>query len=735
MGKKYFLILSFVTLIASSTIGFGQAPNLGTASNFALFTANGAFTNVGASVVTGDVGTNVGAFTGLSVATPIPGPGTVFGNIRLPGSTEANQAATDVTTAYNSLNSAACTTILLPELAGQTLTPGVSCQNTANPTTLNGTLVLNGAGVYIIKLSSALTTATSSSISLTNGASFDNVYFQVDGAVDVGINSFFRGTILANGAISLLTGASLEGRGLSVGGAISLSNNLVTIPALSLSVVAGSCVPATNQYSISGIVSLTGALAGTATLTDGLASTTVAVNAGDTSVPFSLTGLTSGTSSHTLTVNYASQTVSVTYTAPASCTVAPASLGGAVFTDTNTNGVQDGGDTPIAGVEVTLLDGASSPVTSTTTSPSGIYSFTGLTPGVPYSVSFTTPTGYLATGSTVTGPVTLTAGQSYTSAGAGFFPVVSPTNPSLSVQTFVDISKAEVGDLLTYSVVLTNSGSTSATTTVRDSLSTGTTYVTGSATVPVGTSFVSGQPISLWTVPFIAAGQSLTLTFQVRVDSTGILYNIITIPGDTVKACTSIPVKLCLGDEYTLTVPAGRASYRWYRDGVLIQGQTSNVLVVTGPGSYSLGVDNVSGLCPDFSCCPFIVEEDTLPAYQTVAIGSTCLGNSPQNNGKLVVSNFNPLHTYQYSLGATFDPTASLSGAPQLIPATGTIATALPNPSVTQFYTVRVYNSSGCYTDVTVFLLPTVCGCPVEVCVPYVITQTQRPKRIGDPIR
>jgi uncharacterized repeat protein (TIGR01451 family) len=734
MRNKYLLILSVSLLLVSLRVSFGQSPNLGTASGFALFTANGAFTNVGASVVRGDVGTNVGAFSGLSVSTPVPGPGTVFGNIRLVGSTEADQAATDVTTAYNSLTATACTTTILPELSGQVLTPGVYCQNTATATSLNGTLTLSGAGIYIIKLNSALTTATSSSVVLTNGASYDNVYFQVNGAVDIGIGAIFKGTILANGAISLLTGASLVGRGLSIAGAISLNDNIVGAPILSLNnVLASTCVSATNQYSISGAVSLTNALAGTAILTDGTSTASITINAGDSSIPYSLTGLTSGTGSHTLTVSYACAVASITYTAPASCSLAPASLGGLVFSDGNSDGVQNGSDTPIAGVVATLLDGTNTPIASTTTNAAGIYSFTGLTSGVPYSVSFTTPATYSATTPSLTGPVTLTSGEDNTSLGAGFRPITIPSNPLLSVQTFVSASNAVVGTVLTYSVVLTNAGSTSATTTIRDSVSTGVTYVTGSATVPAGTSFTVGQPVSLWTVPVIAAGESLTLTFQVQVDSTGILYNSVTIPGDTAKICTSIPVKMCLGDEYTLTAPAGRASYKWYKDGLLIQGQTTNSLVVTGPGTYSLGVDNVTGLCPDFSCCPFIVELDTLPAYQAVTVGTTCLGNTSQNNGQLVLSNFNPVHTYQYSLGATFDAAASLSGTPKLIPATGVIATTLPNPVAGQTYTVRVYNSSGCYTDTTVLLLPTVCGCPADICVPFVLVQTQRPKRIGDP--
>jgi hypothetical protein len=210
-------------------ICFGQAPNLGTASSFALFTANGALTNTGASMITGDIGTNVGAFSGFP-------PGTVIGNIRLPSSPEAAQAAIDVVNVYNSLSPLACGTLILPDLGGQTLVPGVSCQNTAAPTTLNGTLTLSGPGIFIIKLNSALTTGTSSNIILTNGATANNVFFQVNGAVTLGTGSAFKGTILAMGAIFLSTAASLEGRGLSTVGAITLNNNLVTNVALPLPV-------------------------------------------------------------------------------------------------------------------------------------------------------------------------------------------------------------------------------------------------------------------------------------------------------------------------------------------------------------------------------------------------------------------------------------------------------------------------------------------------------------------
>ncbi|QHV99319.1 ice-binding family protein [Spirosoma endbachense] len=223
MNCKTLLTLTASTLFAFSSISFGQAPNLGTAASFALFTANGAFTNSGASLVTGDIGTNVGAFTGF------PSPGTVVGNIRLPASPEAAQAAIDVVAAYNSLTPAVCGTTIPAELSSLTLTAGVSCQNSADPTTLNGTLTLSGPGIFIIKLNSALTTATNSTILLTDGATASNVFFRVNGAATLGTGSVFKGTILAMGAIVLATQASLEGRGLSTAGAITLNNNNVTV--------------------------------------------------------------------------------------------------------------------------------------------------------------------------------------------------------------------------------------------------------------------------------------------------------------------------------------------------------------------------------------------------------------------------------------------------------------------------------------------------------------------------
>ena len=522
-------------------------------------------------------------------------------------------------------------------------------------------------------------------------------------------------------------------------------------PVCSLTATAtpGVCNTATNTYAVTGIVSATNTTGNQSlTVSVGNASTVVTLT-GNGPTSYTLAGLNSDGAAKTVTVlssATACGTTSATYTAPVACTVAPpltAALGDFVFEDTNKNGQQDTGEPGIPNVTVTLLSGTTV-VGTTATNGSGLYSFTGLTPGTPYSVSFTAPTGYTATGQNIgndatdsdgdatglTGVYSLTAGEFNPTIDMGYF--TAPASTSLTINKLVSSTRATLGDVLTYTVVLTNTGTTTAANvTVRDESTTGLTYVPGSVSAPVGTIFTPGTPTSTWSVPSIAAGQSLSLTFQAKADSSGILYNTATIPGDTARVCTTIPVMVCTGDTYLfrLTAAPGRSSYRWFKNDVEIVGQTTNVLDVTAPGTYSLAVDNVTGQCPDFSCCPFIVEENPLPTFTALATPATCVGSTPQANGSITLSQFTPGNTYQYSLGTEFNQAASLSGPAQVIPAGGVIVSTLASPVSAAAYTVRVYNASGCYTDVTVILTPTVCNCPPEVCVPLVIKQTKGARR------
>src|SRR5450759_989651 len=222
MKNKLLPILTAVILLLISNVNFGQtAPTLGTTSSFALFTAGGAFSVTGASSVTGNVGTHVGAFTGFP-------PGSLVGQIHVadPAST---QAANDVAVARSDLTQSG-TVIGVGLGSGQILLPGV--YQTGAASTLNGNLTLDGGGdpnaLFIIRIGGAFATGASSTVTLTNSASLCNVYWQIGGQFDLETGSVFRGTLVVDGPIHLLGNYSLLGRGLSTAGAISLDNNVVT---------------------------------------------------------------------------------------------------------------------------------------------------------------------------------------------------------------------------------------------------------------------------------------------------------------------------------------------------------------------------------------------------------------------------------------------------------------------------------------------------------------------------
>jgi len=213
--KSIPFFLSISTLLFSFHGIQGQI-NLGTAANFILFTSVGAIDNVGPSVFTGDVGTNVGAITGFP-------PGIVNGSFEQANTTTLI-AAEDVETAYNNLTSTPCDSMLGTLLGGgQILTANTYCVSAA--ATLTGELILDGENnpnsIFILKIDGVLDAIGNSEIVLVNSTMISNVFWQINGAVNIGSNAIFNGAIVANGALSFALGAQLNGNGLTRSGAIS----------------------------------------------------------------------------------------------------------------------------------------------------------------------------------------------------------------------------------------------------------------------------------------------------------------------------------------------------------------------------------------------------------------------------------------------------------------------------------------------------------------------------------
>lgn len=217
------IVVTFLYLLPNDTLA--QAPDLASAASFALFTSSGAFNSLGTTDVTGDIGTNVGVLTGFP-------PGAITGEIHIEDAVTA-QAALDLALAYSYLSGVPCGLVIGTTLGdGQVLTPNVYCTGAAS--SLNGDLTLDGLGdpdaLFIIQIDGAFSTSTFTNVFLINEASACNVYWQVNGAFSLGDNSAFRGTLLINGAVNLLETSSLEGRALTIAGAISLNSNMVAVP-------------------------------------------------------------------------------------------------------------------------------------------------------------------------------------------------------------------------------------------------------------------------------------------------------------------------------------------------------------------------------------------------------------------------------------------------------------------------------------------------------------------------
>ena len=221
-------------LAFGSTIALAaDQPTMGTAANYAVIGAS-TITNTGPTVINGNMA--------LSPGTSVTGflPGVVTGDLDV-NNAPATLAQTDLVTAYDDAAGETTTVNLTgTDLGGLTLTPGTYTFDTS--ALLTGTLTLDGEGatnpVFIFQIGSTLTTASSSSVALTDGASGCGIYWQVGSSATLGTTTSFQGTIMAMTSITMNTGATIGvgglgygGRALAMNGAVTLDSNIITPPA------------------------------------------------------------------------------------------------------------------------------------------------------------------------------------------------------------------------------------------------------------------------------------------------------------------------------------------------------------------------------------------------------------------------------------------------------------------------------------------------------------------------
>ena len=184
-------------------------------------------TNTGPTSVTGDLGVSPG-----SAVTGFP-PGILIG-MQQAGTPTSAQAMGDLTTAYDdAAGRSLCPITIAGNLGGMTLAPGLY-KSTSSLEISSGDLTLDAEGdadaVFIFQMASTLTTSPGRQVILAGGARAENIYWQVGSSATLGTTTAFHGTIMADQAITLGTGATLNGRALARIAAVSLDSNTVVTP-------------------------------------------------------------------------------------------------------------------------------------------------------------------------------------------------------------------------------------------------------------------------------------------------------------------------------------------------------------------------------------------------------------------------------------------------------------------------------------------------------------------------
>ncbi len=213
--------------------------NLNTAANYVVL-AKSAITNTPTSAITGNLGLSPAAasfITGFSMTADSSNQfwtsAQVTGRLvaadnAAPTPSVLTTAVLDMQNAYTDAVGRVCgTSEGVTDLSGLTFVTGVYCW-TANAAASGGfTISGSSSDVFIFQVPGTFTVSNGIVVTLSGGATFDNVFWAVGGATTIGTTANFKGIILDATSIAIQTGATLTGRALAQT-AVTLQSNTIT---------------------------------------------------------------------------------------------------------------------------------------------------------------------------------------------------------------------------------------------------------------------------------------------------------------------------------------------------------------------------------------------------------------------------------------------------------------------------------------------------------------------------
>ena len=230
------------SISAHAQRGKSRAPvYLGVAGNYVILTKTG-ITNVPTSAITGNLGTSpiaAEAITGFGLIYPAGSPYSTSSQVtgKIYAADYASPTPANLTLAVGAMQTAYLdasgrkspdyTELAVGNIGGLTLRPGLYKWSTT--VTISKNVTLNGGpkDIWIFQIAGDVTQASATKVILTGGALAKHVFWQVAGVVAIGTTAHMEGVVLSKTAITLNTGASVNGRLLAQTNVTLIMNTVV----------------------------------------------------------------------------------------------------------------------------------------------------------------------------------------------------------------------------------------------------------------------------------------------------------------------------------------------------------------------------------------------------------------------------------------------------------------------------------------------------------------------------